>query len=116
MGAMRSRLPLAEQRDEVEFRRCGVVCQKGIQPQRCLEQGCPFLYAYEAFGHKFAGCLQGVFGVAIEVEHLTRARKRRNGFGAIRAVREPLGCINPEFYELPDRPSFRVIENTRPTA
>ncbi|HET8805308.1 MAG TPA: hypothetical protein VFM47_02465 [Gaiellales bacterium] len=134
MGAMRSRLPLAEQRDEVECRRCGVVCQKVIHPQRCMEQGCPFLYAYEAFGHKYAGCLQGVFGVAIDVEHLTRARKRRNGFGAIRAVREPLpmcpaeverayehraeplGCINPEFHELPDRPSFRVIENTRPTA
>ena len=29
---------------------------------------------------------------------------------------EDVGCLNPEFYELPDRPSFRVIENTRPTA
>ena len=26
---------------------------------------------------------------------------------------EPLGCINPEFYELPDRDGFRVIENRR---
>ena len=22
---------------------------------------------------------------------------------------DPMGCINPEFHELPDRPSFRVI-------
>ena len=43
MGAMRSRLPLAEQRDEVECCRCGVVFQKVIHPQSCMEQGCPFL-------------------------------------------------------------------------
>src|SRR3954453_16683626 len=109
MGAMRSRLPLAEQRDEVECRRCGVVCQKVIHPQRCMEQCCPFLYAYEAFGHKYAGCLQGVFGVAIDasdpkyrapvrgvfgsashVEPSPPPRKRPNGFGALRALREPL--------------------------
>ena len=26
---------------------------------------------------------------------------------------EPLGCINPEFFELPDRDGFRVIEKPR---
>jgi hypothetical protein len=132
MGVMRHRLPMVEQRDEVECRRCGVVCQKVIHPQRCLEQSCPFLYAYDAFGRRYTGCTHGIFAVAIDVEHLERARRRRHGFGPIRAVREPLpicpaeverayehreeplGCINPEFYELSDRPAFRVIENARP--
>jgi hypothetical protein len=119
---------MVEQQDEVECRRCGVVCQKVIHPQRCLEQDCPFLYAYQAFGHRYVGCTQGVFTVGIDVDLLERARRRRDGFGPIRAVREPLamcpaeverayehradpiGCINPEFYELADRPAFRVIE------
>ena len=131
MGAMRQRLPMVEQRDEVECRRCGVVCQKVVYPQRCLEQGCPFLYAYQAFGHRYVGCTHGVFAVGIDAELLERASRRRHGFGAIRAVREPLamcpaeverayehradpmGCINPEFSELADRPSFRVIENSQ---
>jgi hypothetical protein len=131
MGSMKQRLPLAERQAEVECRQCGVVCQKVIHPQRCLEQACPFLYSYEAFGRNYTGCTQGIFAVAIDQEHLERGRRRRNGFGSIRAVREPLpicpaevdrayenreeplGCINPEFFELPDRDAFRVIENRR---
>ena len=46
-------------------RRCGVVCQKVIHPQRCLEQACPFLYSYEAFGRSYTGCTQGIFAVAV---------------------------------------------------
>jgi hypothetical protein len=131
MGSIKQRLPVIEQRAEVECRQCGVVCQKVIHPQRCLEQACPFLYSYEAFGRSYTGCTQGIFAVAIDHEHLERGRRRRSGFGSIRAVREPLpicpaeverayenreeplGCINPEFYELPDRDGFRVIENRR---
>lgn len=131
MGGMRQRLPLVERPAEVECRRCGVVCQMVIYPQKCVEQACPFLYAYDAWGRRYAGCTHGIFSVDIDVEHLRRASRRRNGFGPIRAVREPLaicpagierayehreeplGCINPEFHELPDRPSFRVIENGR---
>ena len=111
----------------VECRRCGVVCQKVVHPSRCLDQACPFLYAYDAFGRTYVGCTQEIFAADIDVEVLERARRRRNGFGSVRAVREPLpicpadverayenredpmGCINPEFHELPDRPSFRVI-------
>jgi len=125
---MRQRLPLIQQREEVECRRCGVVCQKVVYPQRCLEQDCPYMYSYKAFGRRYVGCTQGIFGVGIDVDLLERARRRRHGFGAIRAVREPLGicpaeverayehradplgCLNPEFFELPDRPAFRVIE------
>ena len=128
MNRIRHRLPLAERLDEVECRRCGVVCQKVVHPQRCLELACPFLYAHESFGRRYVGCLQKVFAVEIDLELLERARRRRLGFGAVRAVREPLpvcpagverayehrqeplGCVNPEFSELPvGRPTFRVI-------
>jgi hypothetical protein len=129
MGSIRQRLPVAERSADVECRRCGVVCQKVIHPQKCLEQACPFLYSYEAFGRRYMGCTQGIFAVAIDHEHLEDGRRRRHGFGSIRAVRdplpicpaeidrayenreEPLGCINPEFHELPARAGFRVIEN-----
>jgi hypothetical protein len=123
---MRERLPVVASPAEVECRRCGVVCEKVVHPQRCLEQSCPFLYAHELFGRTFVGCMQKVFAAEIDLELLERSRRRRNGFGAVRAVRaplsicpaeverayenreDPLGCVNPEFHELPDRPSFRV--------
>jgi hypothetical protein len=75
--------------------------------------------------------MQKVFAAEIDLELLQRARRRRNGFGAIRAVREPLaicggeverayehreepmGCVNPEFHELPDATSFRIQVNDR---
>ena len=72
MGSIKQRLPVVEQRAEVECRQCGVVCQKVIHPQRCLEQACPFLYSYEAFGRSYTGCTQGIFAVAIDHEHLER--------------------------------------------
>jgi len=129
MGGMRTRLPLVAQSAETECRRCGVVCQKVIEPLACLERECPYLYVQEQFGRRYVGCLQKVFGVEIDLELLERSRRRRNGFGSIRAVRqplpgcpasierayehraEPLGCVNPEFHELPDRPGFRVTVN-----
>jgi hypothetical protein len=127
MGRIRQPLPVAPRASDVECRRCGVVCQKVVHPSRCLDQQCPFLYAYDAFGRTYVGCTQEIFAADIDLEVLERARRRRNGFGSVRAVREPLpicpadverayenredpmGCINPEFHELPDRPSFRVI-------
>ena len=131
MSGIRQRLPIAPASSEVECRRCGVVCQKVVHPQRCLEQGCPFLYAHEQFGRRYVGCMQKVFAAEIDLELLQRARRRRNGFGAIRAAREPLaicageverayehreepmGCVNPEFHELPDATSFRIQVNDR---
>jgi hypothetical protein len=107
------------------------VCQKVVHPSRCLALGCPFLYAHEAFGRRWVGCMHKVFDVELDLALLERSAARPGGFGAIRAVRpplpicpagverayeqreEPLGCINPEFHELPDRPSFRVIAKRR---
>jgi len=67
-----------------------------------------------------------------EMDALLAAESELGGFGAVRARRGPLpvckvevdpcysargdaiGCINPEFYEVPaERPSFRVIAQVR---
>jgi hypothetical protein len=120
-------LPLRPQ-DEVRCRRCEVHCEKVVYPSACLSRGCPFAYAYEEHGHTFMGCMQKVFGVEIDLDLLNEAERGREGFGAVRAARKPLpmcrseidpcyehrsgelGCINPEFKELPaGSPTFRVI-------
>jgi hypothetical protein len=122
-----SELPLRPQ-DEVECRRCDVHCDKVVYPSACLERSCPFAYAYEEFGHTYVGCMQKVFAVEIDVDLLRAAERRRGGFGAIKASRNPLpmckteveqcyehrggelGCVNPEFHELPvGSPTFRVF-------
>jgi hypothetical protein len=123
-------LPLRP-RDETECRRCRVHCEKVVYPAACVERSCPFLYAYEAWGHTYIGCMQKIYEVEIDVDLLREAeetRMRRGGFGAIAAKRRPLpmcrcevdecygsrgdslGCVNPEFRELPvGRPTFRVF-------
>jgi hypothetical protein len=120
-------LPLRPQ-DEVECRRCGVHCDKVVHPGACLERSCPFVYSYEEFGHTYMGCLMKVFDVEIDVDLLRAAERRSGGFGAVRATApalpmcrvevegcyesrgDELGCVNPEFHELPvGEPSFRVF-------
>lgn len=120
-------LPLRPQ-DELECRRCEVHCDKVVYPGACVERSCPFVYAYEAWGHTYMGCLQGVYGVEIDLDLLREAEGRRDGFGAVKARRAPLpmcrsevsscyesrsdevGCRNPEFFEMPvASPSFRVF-------
>jgi hypothetical protein len=75
--------------------------------------------------------MQKIYRVEIDLEILDEARGRKGGFGAVRAVRQPLpmcraevsscyehragdlGCVNPEFFELPrGKPSFRVVGQT----
>ena len=123
----RADIPLRPQ-DELECRRCEVHCDRVVYPGACIARGCPFVYAYEAWGHTFMGCLHKVFDVEIDVEVLSELEGRRDGFGAVKARRSPLpmchseisacyehrldelGCRNPEFHELPlERPSFRVF-------
>jgi hypothetical protein len=123
-----TKLPLRPQ-DELECRRCGIHCDKVVYPSACVERACPFLYAYEEFGHTYIGCMQKVYAVEIDLELLRSAEARREGFGAVRTVRGPLpmcrveveecygversgdlGCVNPEFHELPvGSPTFKVI-------
>lgn len=123
----KTELPLHPQ-DELECRRCEVHCDKVVYPGACLERSCPFVYAYEAWGHTYVGCMQKVYEVEIDLDLLRAAEARRDGFGAVRAMRAPLpmcrvevsstyehrgdelGCRNPEFFEVPHgRPSFRVF-------
>jgi hypothetical protein len=122
-----SKLPLRPQ-EETECRRCDVHCDKVVYPAACLEGSCPFLYAFEEHGRTYVGCMQKVYGVEIDLELLEEAQGERLGFGAVKARRQPLpmcraevspcyenrsgelGCVNPEFFELPQgEPSFRVI-------
>jgi hypothetical protein len=127
-----SDLPLRPQ-DETECRRCDVHCDKVVYPAACLDAACPFLYAYEEHGRTFVGCMQKVYDVEIDLELLREAQEAKPGFGAVRAQRQPLpmcrsevspcyehragelGCVNPEFFELPQgSPSFRVIARSAP--
>lgn len=120
-------LPLRPQ-DETQCRRCDVHCEKVVYPAACLERGCSFVYAYEEFGHTYLGCMQKVYDCEIDLHLLLAAEQTRAGFGAVRATRRPLpmcraevvscyerrqgslGCVNPEFSELPlGEPAFRVL-------
>lgn len=120
-------LPLRPQ-EETECRRCEVHCDKVVYPAACIEGACPFVYAYEEWGHRYIGCMQKVYEVEIDLDVLHEAEARPGGFGAVKAFRQPLpmcraevtdcyesragelGCVNPEFWELPEgAPSFRVI-------
>jgi hypothetical protein len=119
-------LPLRPQ-DEVECRRCDVHCDKVVYPSACVERDCPFLYSFREVGRTYVGCLQKVFDVEIDLALLLEAEERGE-FGAVRANRRPLpmcrvevescyegreddlGCVNPEFSELPvGEPTFRVF-------
>jgi hypothetical protein len=106
-----------------------VHCDKVVYPSACIQRACPFLYAFEEFGHTYIGCMQKVYGVEIDLEMLAEAERKREGFGAMRTTRSPLpmcrveveecydsersgelGCVNPEFHELPvGRPTFKVF-------
>ena len=73
-------LPLRPQ-DEVECRRCEVHCDKVVYPGACIERSCPFVYAYEAWGHTYVGCMQRVYAVEIDLDLLRAAEAKREGFG-----------------------------------
>jgi len=83
---------------------------------------CPFLYSYEdeKSGNRYMGCLQKVFGVEINVDLFEKAERTRQGFGGVKAMREPLpmcpfvversyegsgdafDCVNPRFFDAGD--------------
>ena len=77
--------------------------------------------------------MQKVFDVEIDVDLLAAAERTRSGFGAVKAMRQPLpmcttsvdpcyenrtgelGCVNPEFHELPvGEPTFRIFARIEP--
>ncbi len=124
-------LPLRPQ-DAVDCRGCEIHCDKVVYPSACVDRSCPFSYAYEEHGHTYIGCMQKVYEAEIDLDMLRMAERRRDGFGAVRAIRVPLpmcrseiepcyehrggalGCVNPEFKELPaGSPTFRVIARLR---
>lgn len=103
-------------------RQCPVGCDRVVHPGGCLAAGCPRLYTYREDGRTWAGCLEGVYAVEVDLDALRRAERTRAGFGALRAQREPLpicrsevertfahrsagACVNPDFLlSAPRRP------------
>ena len=83
----------ARPQDELECRRCGVHCDKVVYPAACVEKACPFLYAFEEFGHRYIGCMQKVFDVEIDVDLLVAAERTRMGFGAVKTM--PPSSVRP---------------------
>ena len=88
-------LPLRPQ-DETQCRRCDVHCDKVVYPAACVERECPFVYAYEEFGHTYVGCMQKVYECEIDLHLLLAAERTRAGFGAVRATRRPLPMCRAE--------------------
>src|SRR5262249_48301302 len=81
---------------EMQCRRCEVHCDKVVYPGACLEKSCPFVSSWEAWGHTYVGCMQRVLGGEIARDMLRAAERRWAGFGAIRAVHEPLPMCRTE--------------------
>ena len=110
---------LAKTTQQTECRQCCAFCDKTIEPRGCIEMGCPFLYTYQddTSGRSYMGCLQKVFGVEIDVDMFHKAERTRQGYGGVKAVREPLpmcpfsversyegtgaafDCVNPRFFD-----------------
>src|ERR1700749_2331027 len=88
-------LPLRPQ-DEMECRRCEVHCDKVVYPGACLSRGCPFVYSYEGWGHTYVGCMQKIYAVEIAPDLLAEAEKQQAGFGATRAMPQPIPMCKTE--------------------
>ena len=82
-------LPLRIQ-DEVACRHCDVHCEKVVYPGACLRMACPFVYAYEAWGHTYVGCMQKVYDCEIDADLLAGLEQTPQGFGPVKATRNPL--------------------------
>lgn len=103
-------------------RRCPVACERVVYPAGCIAASCSRLYAYEEAGRTYIGCLARVYEVEIDLDAFRRLERTKGGFGALRAMREPLpvcrteiertfehrdhgACVNPDFLlSAPHRP------------
>ena len=56
--------------------------RRSSTPAACLRMACPFVYAYEAWGHTYVGCMQKIYDVEIDLDLLEAGRVGRGGFGA----------------------------------
>lgn len=113
-----------------ECRRCSTFCDRVIAPSACIEQECPFLYAYDdpLSGRRFMGCVHKVFATEIDVELFREAERTRAGFGTVRLAGYPLArcafeveqaregradpCVHPRFFDWPDagRDAIRAFD------
>ena len=50
------------------IKRSAAVSTWAMYPGACVERACPFVYAYEAWGRTYMGCMQKVFAVEIDLD------------------------------------------------
>ena len=61
--------------------------REGRYPAACLRMACPFVYAYEAWGHTYVGCMQKIYDVEIDLDLLEQAESGRAASCRPRAAR-----------------------------
>ena len=94
-----------------------------VHPSGCIASGCQFLYLYddEETGARYMGCMNKVFKGEIDVELFEQAQRTRHGYGGVKMTGlplpqcrttveraydgygEPFDCVNPGFFEKPER-------------
>ena len=67
--------------------------RQGRLPGSCVERACAFVYAYEAFGHTYMGCMQRVFDVEIDLDLLRAAERRRERLRCGRGAQGPAADV-----------------------
>jgi hypothetical protein len=106
-----------------ECRQCCSFCDRVVHPAGCIAAGCPYLYLYddEDTGTRFMGCMQKVFRVEIDEGIFRETERTRHGYGGVKMTGrplpqcvvgveqayagrgEPFACVNPGFFDKPDR-------------
>lgn len=89
-----------------------------VEPRRCAQMGCRFLYSYvdALTGRQYVGCMQEVFAAEVELEAVLQP----GGFGGVKMTGEALphcpfsverayegagaqyDCINRRFFDCAD--------------
>lgn len=103
-------------------RQCPIRCDKVVYLSGCFESQCPKLYAYVRDERTYVGCVDRVIGVEVDVEAFRELQRTREGFGGLRAAREPHGyCRSDVDTAFPHRatqgcrnPLFLISTSTRP--
>ena len=72
-----------------------------MYPAHCVATGCPRMYAHDADGVRWIGCIDGVFTAEVDLRRLQEQEAAHPGFGALHADGAPgvrcKAAIDPTF-------------------
>lgn len=89
-------------------RACAVRCERVVYPAHCVAISCPRLYAHDADGTRWLGCVDAVFTAEVDARGLAALEQQHPGFGALRAEGTPRPqckvAIDPTFPDRDDEP------------